>query len=401
MEDQFHGPEDQDNLEPQTPRKKRRGADFLSQYLLRRREQAGEGIETDDDEETEEKPKKFRRFFKGIFKNIVEQPGAPSEHPDRAKGFKLESLFGRATEEESAHDEEAPGLTEPLPEVTSATLPEAPEVPPPMLEIPERPRLDPIKPRFEPVIPDLYPKPQTAPEQAPQPVEKEVVIERGTGMVLPVALVGLEYLARKKADRKLDSKFTEKVTRVEQENKRNAEAKHELEKLVKQNRDQLESLKRERSAQPSKVEVSKSRIEMPIAPERAINIPEAKRVLAPVEQRQELEKPPEFETSTLLKEVAKAAESNVPVERVFERSHEVKDDKNAAVGAASIGSIVAARAAQQSIPSDGVSNAASSVGGLPIIGDSARGSLYSQAVKNGFWAAIAIIVLGVIAYLLK
>jgi hypothetical protein len=432
MEDRWHGPEDPTNEDLETTRKKRRGTDFLSQYLLRRKEQQGEHIEEDDDdEESEEKPKKFRRFFKGLFKRVVESPTDSKEH--FPKSFSLESLF---LGDDHAKSEKSTELDEDIqtpetettfqPAETAAT--EAAETLEPIfveqpkeaveakvtttqqehensVEQPEEQAPVPLEREYiEPVVIErAIADDRTVFERAqPQPaVEKEVVIERGPGMALPVVLVGAEYLARKKADRKLDAKYNERVGRIETENKREKVAKEQLTTLVEQNREQLEALKRDRGIETPRLErhrpaeQSISRIEQ--QPERKLQ-PTPEREAAQSTSEKVTTVP---ETYKIMEQVAKAAEQDVPVERVFERSHEVKDDQSVPVGAVSVGAIMADQVVRQQRMQTATQQAMQDTSSLPVISDKVQAAAYKQAVQRGFWAAIIIIILGTLAYLLK
>jgi hypothetical protein len=251
----------------------------------------------------------------------------------------------------------------------------------------------------EPIVPERFTSDNRAifERSQAQPVEKEIIIERGTGTALPVVLVGAEYLARKKADKKLDAKYDEKVTKLETENKQRDFATEQLDTLVKQNKEQLEALKRDRGIEftpdkPRTAERATPRVEQQ-RPEQ--NTPR----LTP-EKAPELatEKP---ETYRLMEQVAEAAEHDVPVERAFERSHEVKDDQSTHIGAASIGSIMAEQVAKQRVNGPVATQLSQDASGLPVVSGRAQATAYKQAMRNGFWAAIIIIILGTIAYLLK
>jgi hypothetical protein len=418
MEDRRPGPEETTDQDNETTPKKRRGGDFLSQYLLRRREQSGEKSE-DGEEETEEKPKKFRRFFKGLFKNVVQPPEQSKE--DRPTRLGLETLF--LTDPENTERTENGSETPELPETsehayTSGETTKADErevstnKPAEHSEAgsteeieasedtqeytqPTRNIESPISATPEPEY--TVPIDRTLFERSQEtPAEKEVIIERGSSMALPVVLVGAEYLARKRADRKLDEKFSTKVEAVEKEAKQSNFSQQELTNLVKQNREQLETLKRERGITPetnvSGVQNTETVQVTEKPPQRELHNQE----VAP-------EEPEKTETYKIMEQVAEAAEHNAPVERVFERSHEVKDDHSTPVGVASIGAIMAAQAEQKRITQLKASQAPMEINdqGLPVINTTSDSDMYKQAMQRGFWGAIIIIVFGLLAYLLK
>lgn len=396
---------------------------------LRRLGIFSERSKEEDDEETEEKPKKFRRFFKGLFKNVVEPPSDSLETPSKRIGF--EALFLGAEAKRVVESQT------PTPEVVDSTVSEIPTDPDTETDdystvvphetvtyaeaAPEQPEITPdngqVKEEFAQDVSTLseqQPHQQHEYQQSfdsnrtvferdiePPTEEKEVVIERGAGMALPVVLVGAEYLARKKADKKLEKRVNEKIKLTNNEVDRNADLQRELETLTRHNKEQIETLKRERGI---------------------VTIPErsqlAERITARSEQWKEnkqsqprnpdlsptvtSEKPEERETYKIMEQVAEAAEQNVPVERVFERSHEVKDDQTVPVGASSVGAIMAAQVKNQQLSNNTVAHSQrTDTSSLPVAYDKPGSDMYKQAVQRGFWAAIIIIILGTVAYLLK
>lgn len=411
MEERPRGSEDPQDQEVETSRKKRRGTDFLSQFLLRKREQEGIDAESDDDdEESDEKPKKFRNFFKGLFKNIAEKDEASTERRERDQLFSLDTLFMGYHDEEPEAEQIPESMPESITPVTSEAVAEvvadAPELPEEPADVPPIRRVERAEAPevIERPVAELPLAPVVAPEERTviRETEKETTVIRGAGMALPVALVGLEYLARKKADRKIDAKFTDKIQDMEKEAKKKDVVSEQLEKLVKQNKDQIESIKRERGLKTPEKTVIRER-----APQRTevlpISTPE-RRVPAQLEKAPaatyERQADRQLEQIKTIERITAETDNKVLFERMIERKHEVKDQPSTHVGAASIGSIVASRAKQQgsSGSSLGGSNDQS---GLPIINDGAQTEMYKQAVSGGFIVAIVIIAIGIVLYLLK
>jgi hypothetical protein len=101
----------------------------------------------------------------------------------------------------------------------------------------------------------------------------------------------------------------------------------------------------------------------------------------------------------LLKQVAAAAERNLPLERIYERRHEIKDDPGMLQGASSVGSVLAGGTGTYGFT------------GLPASGHTADPlqqvssstpdptGVYKTAAIRGFIGAIGIITLGIIAYI--
>ncbi len=112
-----------------------------------------------------------------------------------------------------------------------------------------------------------------------------------------------------------------------------------------------------------------------------------------------------FKPQKILEKVAEAADSDSPVERVFERSHEVKDDTVAATGASSVGSVAASRLSTNDrivYPkgTESTPQPSSKVVDIPVIQESNTPDEYRKAMAAGFSAALVIIVVGCIAYLM-
>lgn len=430
MENRPFGPEEQDDESEKKSSKKKRGGSALSRYLggLRRKEE--QGAESADTPELE-RPKRMRRLFGKLFPRIVEQPAAPSEatasqetehqfdHETWFSWTKLASQRGeQPSDAEPATERQQPVLqtpeTPPHPESLSGaeqpdtgeeiapdqpTTPEVSIADDRAVEVTNSPETDQEIP--EAVLYSREPQPDV-PETTershgtPPPEKREVVIERRGNVALPAALVGLEYLARKKADRKLETRLNEKMSATAEAQQGNSRLQEELEQVVRQNREQLDALKRARTGT----------VEAPrVAPEYAPRTTER------VETRQVRPKNPEYSRpaaatesirpQNIMERVADAAEHDVPVERAFERSHEVKDDEPAvATGATSVGAVVSTYALQAGKPSSNAPSAQeSSQGSLPVISGNPDPLSYKRAAAAGFWSAVAIMVLGAIAWL--
>lgn len=447
MEKGTPGPEPQDDANPESRSKKKRSASRLSQYLsgLRGKENEVSG------EKNDEKPKRFRRLFNKIFPQVVESP-SQEEKGEQQHGFDYESWFSwtsfanrqesagvtpanggsestvsTATEEiaaevpaETAEDESGPPRTEP--EAEEQSPPDRVEDP---LETPAEPEVsdDLLTPPEIPTIPsqrEVFSRQQEEHElvQAAPPGEnstQEVIVERGSGAALPVLLVGAEYIARKRADRKLEGRLNEKIKESKEKIDNTTTIQQELETVVKQNEEQLEALKRAREGQapveapPIQKIIEKiptPRPERDTAPkqqtrsaERVQSTPESREQPRPVIERNAIKD--EVQPEKILEQVADAAEHDIPVERIFERSHEVKDDRTVSGAAASVGAVMNSQAvANQYQALQQVKQPIDTQGGpLPFVSDSAARIAYKQAVKMGFWGAVMIIILGAIAYL--
>lgn len=448
MENSTPGHEKQDDATPEARSKKKRSASRLSQYLsgLRGKENDVSG------EKNDEKPKRFRRLFNKIFPQVVESP-SQEEKGEQQHDFDYESWFswtGFANRPESAGvtpaSEASESTSSATPEetvtdVSAETAEDQSEAPrtkpyteehstPDKVENPfetsSKPEVseDHVTPPEIPAIPsrqEVFNRQQEEQElvQAASSGEsstKEVIIERGSGAALPVLLVGAEYIARKRADRKLEGRLNEKIKASQEQLDDTATLQQEIETVVKQNREQLDALKQAREGQvPVEAPPIQKIIERPSAArservttpeqkigstERVQSNPEVKEQLRPLVERNVTKE--EVQPEKIMEQVADAAEHDIPVERIFERSHEVKDDRTVPGAAASVGAVMNSQAvANQYQALQQVKQPVGTPGGgpLPFVSDSAARIAYKQAVKMGFWGAVMIIILGAIAYL--
>ncbi len=417
MERDVPGSTPEDNPADQPAPKKK-----LTKALHRLGLFSGESKETGDKDKENDKSKKFRRFFKGLFKDIVEKPQRPDDTGEKPRRPRSESIFGMTVEAPDEHEDGTTVSGESLvvsDELSVLETPdEHPEVTPEAVEASEDEELEEVATPFVlPVRPDtttareetIYTaSPAIEERRIREPAQKEVIIERrGVGIGLPVALVGLEYLARKKADKKLDARLSEKIAHVQKETEQNTQTKQELQKLVRQNEERLEALKRDRGIELARAETARPRIEKQPQARELVSKPAGNKQEALRQYQQApAEKLSKQEVPNIVDKAPEPLEEPEKlVGRAFERKHEVRDVPAITVGATSIGSIVASRIADQQSESQSSSvrsaTSVSGTDGLPIIRDDPRSGLYSNAVKNGFWAAIIIILLGVGAYLLK
>jgi hypothetical protein len=423
----------------------------------------------DDDEEDEvgEKPKKWRRFFRGAFREVVQPPEGHDTKSKPRPGFDLETWLSWQDKPEPVDRESLPTET-----IESVAYPQASEasvttearsttniegsVPEEsnvdVEDVPNRLPTSPTEAIAEPpeaivapfvshaaeyVSADHNVEPPTPAiersRSAGTPVEREVVIERGVGSALPLAVVGLEYLSRKKADRELNKKFTDRTDTLKKDVTREQLVRSELESLVKQNKEQLEALKTraEILPTPSMQETSKLPIKEQPAPvkpekdtaEKVVKKPAietentsrveiapkketaAEKIVSKIDQSTTVDKP-EIQPRKIMEQVAAAAEHDAPVEIAFERSHEVKDEPSISPGATSIGSIIANQTDEFPKTSSYSTDTTTSNGGAgltnkhPSITNKGQSQDYKVAIKMGFWTAIIIIVLGSITYLM-
>lgn len=398
MEDGHFRPKEEDNESQHAAPKKKRSGDFLSQYLLRRHESKRGNSEKDKDEESEEKPKKWLRLFRGIFKQLVQQPESAKKTPehnfDRSAWFAWEltdsdpkesvssTTDTRTYTSENSHDSMKEQFTYEGQAVKHTRTQPGTNAPN----------------STERATQEISDVPMTGDKQyysetqdrKSQIDEHEVIVERGAGTASALSLVGAEYFARKRAERKIERKTTGEISSIRKELKNSETANEELNAIVMQNREQLEKLKRERGTQEQG---------------RPISPVETRSSEQPIQQSSyERKSDPEQSVEqprVIFERIANAAERDAPVERVYERSHEIKDDKS--IPAVSIGAIMASQAASAKIPlqtSQAAQMAISNPPHIMPIKELIKDESNQQAIKNGFTAAISIIIFGVLAYLM-
>lgn len=433
MENRPIGPEEQDDTTDSKASKKKRGS-TLSRYLSALR---GKEAPVDDSEDaSSEKPKRAQRLFSRLFPGIVERPAhlSPQESSEQEHAFDHEAWFGWVRSTKQAESATAPfeqtehtsmpdlGRVSRQAGVNSEQAEEVDQV--------DQARVEPEE-LAETLLSDsnsIVPNPvsveqATAPRTYERPdyqvaeaalqqqgeiplrasTEAETIIERRGSNVLPVVLVGAEYLARKRADRKLESRVEKKIDATTEKQQRAEALQKELEHVVSQNKQQIEQLKRARTSMEQQGPRASERKETPPA-----TVPAATETLRPPQpETVRIEQKPSAEEVVkpynIAERVADAAEHDVPVERAFERSHEVKDDIPMTTAAASVGAVMAANIATAGITPvmHGKSTLApADSGNLPYVSDADIAAAYRQAAKRGFWSAICLIVLGSIAYVM-
>ncbi len=246
-----------------------------------------------------------------------------------------------------------------------------------------------------------------ATKMEPKPtVERVVESRRGTAAV--AALLGLEYIGRHRADRKLRK-------RSQKAEKRQDKSEDALHTLEQQNQSTLEHLRVLRAqqlsieSQPNRAEPNKG-AETFIPPsaevkkytgkiEQAVptidRLPLAEQVVQQTEKQQRPE--------AVLERVEVAAEQGIPVEAIYERRHESKDrfDASGVGGGPSGGNspILLAEALQKRHATSQAERAYNVNSAEPNKQLTTQPA-YKNAVKNGFLAAIVLLIFVAILFLI-
>ncbi len=274
----------------------------------------------------------------------------------------------------------------------------------------------------------VYERPRgTGYAAAPRPerIEKERVIERRGGGAF-LAFAGAELLSRgrdrklRKADAETRRELEDVKAKLESEKK----MAHDLQERSRQERERLASKRAGEEVQENRTQnpffaaetarPTRQNAEAPVeaatvrkiaAEPRPLRREEAmapsKEILPPVPDAVERRAEP----ATVLKEVEQAAEKNLPLEHYYELRHEVKDatEGNAAAAGAGasmapLSSVMRRRIAQDAVLARAAASTAPASKDEPGFFDNAA---YRQAMKNGFWGAVGLLVLFGILYLLQ
>lgn len=452
MEQRPFNPSEEDDHDPQSGRKQRRVSSF-SKYLNVLRHRDDERLnksESEDDAETE-KPKRFRRLFSKLFPAVVEKP--ETEQPGKNQHqFDYESWFqwmpgapeirsvetmadeARGPEEASTsndthvatHQVETSTGAEPELHTASETI-----TGPQQLiqtepaeatvegEAKSAASQSEVQPKTDVLECELYARQDTqvrhdsttgSVDETPREPEREIIIERKGSNALPMVGLGLEYLGRKRADKRLEERVNKKIVSTDKEISQQAKLQQELESEVKENKEQLrvlKQLKAEQSTERRELQQKRAPIESITARQSS-----AKEVIAQTPQDAEKLSMPEqpatprseqtveeVKPQKILEQVVDAAEHDIAVERIFERSHEVKDDQTVPGAAASVGTVIASQQTVNSSHSRGIAPIAKIDSSLPFVSDKPDAVAYRRAMKAGFWSAVMIIILGSMAYL--
>jgi|GEM_PF-4908216 len=377
------------------------GSEFLARFLSRKHE--SEQGEEDDEKEKDKPSKRWRRFWGKLFNNIA-APEPVKSRPDREE-FDLPAIFER---------KEKPGLSEvraepdqvnaeqsdlelpteispiPTPEHNTVPVVERQHTPTPRIE---QESIAPVAPEHRHThnydLPPVIIESKTAPSSVspdtdvPRLERRVEQTERKAG--LASGLVLLESLGRRRADKRLERR----VARAE----------------------------RTAATQPRPLASPEIR-QNPLAPETGLPTqmyearpaPEAGRPAVRIE-RQEVEKLPadnitrtEHETGlkkaaltdrqperVVFEQVVAAAEEDKPIEKLYERRHEIKDDKQAVSmvgGATSVGIVAAQKLEHAALTAAERKKLAKAAAKSQ---DQQMTNPYHQAAKNGFWTAMVML----------
>jgi hypothetical protein len=411
-----------ENEEKKTEKKDHKRSNFFLEWLAARRRAAElqpENHDSLEDEEGVEKPKKRRqRWFRVLFtKHVHTEPVA-----ERSSGYM--AAKETATHEGTADESERGLFTterKKEPEEDRVSKSEAPE--PEDHESFERkpieeehgvlkvPRTAPIPEFLSFPIPEEVISRDAAKNTEPANVEpaedyqpektSSAAVEASDGgrrgeplAALTLLGLGAEYIGRKHENRAQDKRIERTERELEKqlnEQTRLTNDVSRVEKKIPRANPEVVVEKRDSHPEPAFIEREPKIKEETLAPIQKEKLAEeAVRKVEAYERRQEA-------PTVVLKEMLNAAEVNAPVERLYERRQEVKDEPGsqfASSGAAHIGSILQEM-------SNAKNNAVATGGSAKALGSQTTPEQYRQAAERGFWGAIVILIFALMVYLLR
>jgi hypothetical protein len=403
--------------------------EFMANWL-RRRKKSPE-TEDDEDKETGKKPKsRFSRLFSKLFPRIASKEEVSPERPP----IPLYELFMPPTPPAAERPEEITAQQVDAIE-TQEYNPE-----PPATDNPEKNADQPIEQTPDPIQPDRLNVEEVAPpveerldpamislreREFSEPISERTVFERRTEVAEPkreriierrVAepLAVLEYFLRRRAVKNIEKQVKKETASLEKRLRQGSAANERLEKLAQKSQEQVSELRQKREIIQSPVIKSEtneriverqvSRPEKP--PTMLVEKMEPTETIAhhnPESRKVDEDKEPIVQPERILERVVEAAEHNAPIEKVYERRHEIKDEPSAkgsgfGGGAIPIGTVINQAMQQNNLSAKERKQLARAV---EKAHQNNNRNLYKQAAISGFWTALVIIVSLTIAILMR
>lgn len=237
----------------------------------------------------------------------------------------------------------------------------------------------------------------SAENDRPREVKERVIERNGRGVGVAAGLFGLEFFGRKRADRKLQKE----INKIEEELKRQKEG-------ISVRTDTNETLnpRNEASKHPPPTESGISKPELASARSEAKYRTKAETQLFSTQETssvtvQETEPKRDKERTNQNEKseknpwkVIEATEDNIPFEKLHERKNEIKDEPGKTVGAAPVSAILASsEAAGQSAFRAATKQFIDLQKQSSKITFTDQPEEYKQAIKNGFFTAVLLIVI--------
>jgi len=363
---------------------------------------AGPPANDEDEDETVEKgmwrPGQWiRRKFHRMFKNIVPVESIDTKSVDETR----EVLFDGSTEKpraESVAEQPVEALAE---EVSTSELPVSGSTENPTGEL-IIDHEDTLRETARPII-------NTAPlaaAQAREQVTREDLEEVSRDSEYLAANAAQKaFIAGEVFSRHRDRKLKREVSKVKKEAKSLKQEQKEVQKQQERVSQQLDRQLASKEYVREQVTAAEPR---PSLPERqpfpSTRPPETPPPIE-IHTTQPKESAPELQLSkpeTILHQVETAAEQNVPIENLYERRHETKDEESDRAATA-FASAHAASRASQNLAGQIRSQLDRAMPLRPVKsfqpGDSSD-DMYRRAIRGGFWSAIILLILFLLARLI-
>jgi hypothetical protein len=449
MEDRRNPHNPEDNEESTSDNDER--DEFLAGWLGRL-EQSHQSSELEEDDEEEEEPglpKRWRRFWRRLFDREVQNEGQGSEpaQPEQRRPI-LDLSINTEAEADDSENTVDPSEYSPPEEVPQESIAEAgaptspaegmndsfvadvPDVEPPIspTEVPDSG--EGVSVSRTPTLPEAPQQPEPAirgrHEHRPESLRTLYGRDEEEGREVPAhthpnraaaattLLVGAEFLARRRADRKLKrevERLNQRITEGDQAAKRLKTVAEETKERVAQQVSDRKVVSTPKHAEQlpenhvSSKELRQSEI-IHVQPEKRLapkpsELPERLHLhtekqpetlrrpeerIEPAEQEVRMPRP-----EKILETVTVAAEHDLPIERLYERRHEVKDDKTSVTtGAVPVATVLTGMRHTPLYSSRPAVSAASAGVKPPSVTTSPQ--LYKQAMRRGFWGAVTLLV---------
>lgn len=388
------------------------GGDFLVAWLHRRKKNPESTDDEDDDEESEKPKSRFSRLFGKLFPRIAaKETIKPAERAENPLGELLTSSESKGAQQRIIQEQE-----------TVTYHPEDSKVPTEELSPKLQEQPNPIVRKNEVVahLRDPYERLTSKVEDpsigAARNIEanntresESSVFERRTEMPslrservierrVTEPLAVLEYFLRRRAVKNVERQVKKESANLEKKLRQSNESNERLQGLAKKSQEQLQELrtKRQTVEKPLIEKAEQIRTERVIeqpAPYRMERATKAEQIKPKIEASEYEAKEVPVQPERVLEQVLHAAEKNSPIEKLYERRHETKDEPTKIKGTIGDGAVPIGAVISDTMQQVGFNKQAHKhlSDNAQNSGRSHHNKLYKQAAVNGFWTALVLI----------
>lgn len=246
------------------------------------------------------------------------------------------------------------------------------------------------------------PEPATV-STRPEIKEPEVVVDKKEPMAAVTLLgLGAEYLGRKKQGRNQDKRIRNLERKVEVHDGKTKRletelTRHETNEKNYQSREQKPVPRRNTEVYPEKIIPKVERKDT--LKEHTRPAAKTERLAEEVAKRVETFEKQHEAPTVVLKEMVKAAEANAPVERIYERRQEIKDETSPVYNygsAVPVSAILKKLSGTSQVNTGLYSTVPDNIQPSPV---NPNDELYRRAAQRGFWGAVVIVIFMLMVYL--